>query len=218
MRLLAALLFVVCGVVTVRADVLSIPYSGLPSYQYGGYYVGPAQGTDNGQGPIDLWCDDFAHTTYVPTTYYANVSTVSSPTGARFTSDSDYAVDYEEIAWLMSQYYSMATKTNQSVGDLQFAIWLIFDPTVTALKTSGALAWVTKAENANLNDYSYNTVRIFTPTNCSGSGCTPGNQEFMSGVPGTPEPSSMALGASGALLALLFLRRRKRPGHVQSTP
>jgi hypothetical protein len=210
MRFSVGLLFVVCGAVSLWADTLSIQTSGLPPYQYDGYYVGPAKGTDNGQGPIDLWCDDFAHTTQVPTTYYANVSTVSSPTGARFTSDSDYAVDYEEIAWLMSQYYSMATKTNQSVGDLQFAIWLIFDPGVTALQTSGALAWVNKAENANLNQYNYNAVRIFTPTNCSGTDCAPGNQEFMSGVPATPEPSSMALGASGALLALYFLRRRKR--------
>ncbi len=212
MRLLVCLLAVLGGAISAHADLLSIQTSGLPPYQYGSEYVGPAQGTDETTNQtIDLWCDDFTHTTFVPTTYYASVSTASSPTGARFTSDSDYQTDYEEIAWLISQYYAPTfTRTNQSVGDLQFAIWLIFDPSQTSLQTTGALSWVNAAESANLSAYNYNSVHIFTPVNCQGTDCAPGNQEFMSGVPSAPEPSSMALGASEALLALYFLRRGKR--------
>jgi hypothetical protein len=171
MRHLGGLLFVLSGVAIVRADVSTIQTPAPPSYSCDGYYVGPAQRTDNGQGPIDRWRGNFANETNVPRAYYANVSTVSSPTGARFTIDSDFATDDQTTAWLMSQHDTAATKTNQSVGGPQFAIWVICHPVATAL---------------------------------------PGNQEFMSGVPATPDAPSMAPGASSALLALFFLPRRKR--------
>jgi hypothetical protein len=70
-----------------RADLVSIQVSGLPAYTYNGYYVGPAQATDNGAGPFDFWCDDFTHETYVPTTYYADVSTIGTLNTARFRFD-----------------------------------------------------------------------------------------------------------------------------------
>src|SRR5260370_38032626 len=62
-----------------RADTATVQInaSGLPAYtstvnnEY--VYVGPAQGTLTITGqqpqPIVLWCDDFGHTTYVPTSY-----------------------------------------------------------------------------------------------------------------------------------------------------
>src|SRR5690349_10674604 len=87
-------LFIWAGLLAVfgfsaRADIVNIQTSGLPSTTYGGYYVGPVKGTDNGIGPIDLWCDDFLHETYVPTNYSTKVSSIPSLTNARFNLDGD---------------------------------------------------------------------------------------------------------------------------------
>jgi PEP-CTERM motif len=186
-----------------RADLVSIQVSGLPAYTYNGYYVGPAQATDNGAGPFDFWCDDFTHETYVPTTYYADVSTIGTLNTARFGFDTQ---GYEEVAWLVGQYYSMPNKTPGSVGDLQFAIWLVFDPSgPSLLHTPGATAWL-NAVPGNLSAYNYSGARIFTPTNCSGGYCEPGNQEFY--TPPVPEPTSILLLGSAALIALFVVRRK----------
>lgn len=213
MRLqLCALALLACSAISARADLVDIEISGMPSYQYNGYYVGPAKATDNGAGPIDLWCDDFLHTTYVPTTYYANVNTLPSTT-TRFynaSSPSTSNQEYKEIAWLIGQYYGMSSgqRTNQSVGDLQFAIWLVFNPTETALQTSGANMWLAKAQTADLGGYNTSTVRIFTPVNCSGTNCAPNNQEFVNAP--VPEPTAIVLFGTGAVVAMLAVKRRRR--------
>ncbi len=214
MRVIISLgLFVLFGL-PARADLVSIQLSGLPAYQYGGFYVGPAGATDNGVGPIDLWCDDFTHDTFVPTTYYADVSTIPSTT-ARFSLVADAAHQYEEIAWLIAQYYVMSNKTNQSVGDLQFAIWLVFDPNQTNLQTTGALNWLHTAQSTDVS--AYNGARIFTPTNCSGSNCVPTNQEFVDPPP-VPEPTSIVLLRSAALLTLIVIRKKKRSAATKCGP
>ena len=223
--------FICTGLLTfvgfsVHADILNIQTSGLPPTTYGGYYVGPVRGTDNGLGPIDLWCDDFLHETSVPTNYSANLSTIPSLTNARFNpdGDGDALQDYEQIAWLIGEYYQMSASdkaNNQKVGDLQFAIWLIFNPTQTSLQTTGALAWLTTVNNVNLNAYNYSGVRIFTPettTQCGSNPCAPGNQEFITGTPAVPEPASIVLLASGAFLAMLAIRRRDSKGYAAEKP
>lgn len=189
-----------------QADLVSLPLLGLPAYQYGGYYVGPLQGTD-GTEALDFWCDDFTHETVVPTTYYADISSIPSTT-ARFSLIADSSQKYNEIAWLIGQYYLMSNKTNQSVGDLQFAIWSVFDPSETVLQTPGAINWLTTAQSLHLSSFQDSGARIFTPVDCSGPNCAPTIQEFVS--PGSvPEPTSILLLATSILTALFVIRKKR---------
>jgi PEP-CTERM motif len=189
--------------VSARGDQVVIDIPGLPQYTYDGYYVGPVKATVNGSGPLDLWCDDFLHTTYVPANYYANLSTLPTPAPARFTG----IWQYEQIVWLISQYYQMSTRANDTVGNLQFAIWLVFDPNESALKTQGALTWLAAIPGqSTLATYDYGSVRIFTPTTGSGAHYKPSYQEFITTV---PEPSTVLTLGLGFLISVLAIRKKR---------
>lgn len=179
----------------------TINLTGLPVNTYGGYYVGPAFGTLDGTDPLQVICNDFNHTSYIPSSFDVNISTIPSLVYARFGNDPAAVERYERAAWLMSQ---MPLNPGQ-IGPIQFALWNIFTP--SAPDPAGSNTWLAAANAIDINAFDYSNVRIYTPTGQYAS-----NQEFMGGgVNPVPEPATMQL-VLGALLifgpkALNRLRR-----------
>lgn len=198
---------------------VSLYVSATLTYSYQGEWVGPIPGKADGGSSIDLWCNDYTHVTYVPQTYNALVSTIPEVQGTTRWGDQPDAVTlYEQAAWLMGQFYAPGfTKNNTTVGDLQFAIWALFNPIAVNNDhklTAGAQNWLTKVQGvSNLGSYDYSNVRIFTPANCVPPTCT-NQQEFMSGYPlhPVPEPPAaltplLGFGVVGVMIRLWAAQR-----------
>lgn len=179
----------------------TINLTGLPANTYGGYYVGPAFGNLDGTDPLQVVCNDFNHTSYIPSSFDVNISTIPSLAFARFGNDPAAVERYERASWLMWQ---MGLNPGQ-VGPIQYALWNIFTP--SAPDPAGTSTWLTAANAIDVNAFDYSGVRIYTPTGQFAS-----NQEFMGGdVVPTPEPATMQLVLGAVLIfvpkALNRLRR-----------
>jgi hypothetical protein len=190
---------------------LSLQGLGTMVGQYGGAYVGPIQGNITEYSQLGFICNDYSTTTYVPTSYEVYVGTLS-PDGlskAKFGPDSEYpyhftnmtqAVNtYKEAAWLLGQMQPFVeAKDVTNVGEIQFAIWRLFDPLTP--KDKGQ-AWLDRASKINLDTLDYSSVRIYTPT-------TSVNQEFMTGAAApVPIPPTMLLLGAG-LMGVGIMRKR----------
>lgn len=188
-------------------------------------YVGAYTANINGV-PTPVICDDFSDDSFVPETWTANVSTFSNLSGGMWyssTNPSQSTLLYEEAAYLVEQMYANASNST-AVGDIQFAIWDLFNSGATAGLSSADLtrvnAWLAAASNpSNLASVNFGDFTIYTPIEPTDAQC-PGYPN--SACPSTPpqefitysaaEPSFIALlGVDLALFgcALLFLRRRR---------
>jgi hypothetical protein len=193
----------------------------------GGVYIGPYIATINNVPNLQVICDDFIDDTYLNESWTANVDTLPNITGMDFANQG--LQKYEQAAWLTLQLLSppSACGGGNCAGDIQYAIWQLFDSTPPAGQHTpfyylsppdlgNAQGWLTQAA-AHYTDpgIDYSRFSIYTPNQsypitCSGHACasTP-PQEFI--LVRTPEPPGLAiLGTDLSALGLLvfFLRRR----------
>lgn len=186
-------------------------------------YVGPYQGTIDGVS-TPIICDDFYDDTYLNESWTATVSTFSNLSQTKFGASD--ITQYEEAAWLAQQLVNPSStcpdmSAANCAGDIQFAIWEVFDNGQPFSLLSGhnlqnAEWWLNQAETQTFTAGEFSDVTIYTPTGCSAN-CGGGlPQEFLtvSTDPpvATPEPSELALlvmdfSCVGGLLYLLHSRR-----------
>lgn len=187
------------------ADTLNL--TGLPSYVYNGVYVGPSSGNLNGVTPLKLICDDYIDTTYVPSSFTVNVSTIPSLTYGMYAQpwSPGALANYQMAAMLSYQMNQPANQNNTNMGELNYALWNVFNPAVP--DTAGSNAWVAWAQNQDPSAWDYSGVRIYTDTDT----VDPHNQEFVSGAASqVPEPVTTALVGTGLIACGMIGRRRTR--------
>lgn len=184
------------------ADTLT--FTTLPADFENNTYNGFVSGTDNGVPFSDLVCDDYSHTTIVPSgPLDYHVGSLNDLSFARFT-----ASQYRWEALLIAgdgtaALPGLAHASASQVAGYQYAIWGITNGSVGAYGGSGALLSYVAALNVADPKYKsiFDSLRIYTPIGA-------GNQEFLS-VGGAPEPAGLLLMVSG-LAALAWRRRTAR--------
>lgn len=200
----------------------------------GGVYVGPYYATIGGETNVPVICDDFVDETYVDSPWSATVTTVAA-NGATWMSQSlnlsasAKAADYSEAAYLAEQLVSPSVtcpSVADCTGDIQYAIWNIFDPSTSLLGIylSGPLSYISGNDLANakywqqqaqtlyknnvLSTSQFSNVTVYSPYPAGPP------QEFLR--VNTPEAPALAtLGVDLLLFAVVaFTIRRKMPGTV----
>ena len=188
---------------TLFADVVS--FTELPANTDHGTYNGFVSGTIDGVSFDDLICDDWSHTTYVPSgNLDYNVSTLDSLQFARFATPGGPTVtdiqNYETAAILVQ---GLLGNPGQ-VSDYQYALWDLFTPGAPSYPGANTLLSnaVDLVEHGDISGYAdtFSRLRIYTPAADSAS-----NQEFLQiDAPApVPEPGSIMLLLSGVGLILV---------------
>ncbi|HEX5423497.1 MAG TPA: hypothetical protein VFW94_08105 [Candidatus Acidoferrales bacterium] len=177
----------------------------------GGVYVGPYNftGSINGQsGSLQLICDDFADDVHSGESWNVIESTLPSLSNVQF---SGFA-QYEQASWLAQEMFQNLGNA-ETVGDIQWAIWDIFDPGTSSTDPYGTLStteqqnianWLGLAESQYAGG-SYSNIMFYTAivgSQPSGDGRP---QEYV-GLTPTPEPSGFVLLGLGLCL-MLFMNR-----------
>ncbi len=189
----------------------------------GGVYVGPYNFTLSVGGEsqsVQLICDDAASEVFNGESWTTTTATFPSLDNVKFKG-SNQTQNYEEIAWLVQQMYANISNPT-TVGEIQWAIWDIYDPGVSSSDPWGSLtsaqqtaiaSWLAQAELPS--DYStgnYSDLVIYTPVSGTQNPSNYGDPQEYFGVNTpiipTPEPGTMALMGLG-LLALGLMGRRK---------
>jgi len=186
----------------VHADTINL--TGLPSTTYSGYYVGGLTGNINGGYSMQFYCDDFATTTYVPSSFAVAINNLSDISQTKFGGTTDALLKYQQVGWLLGE---MANHPAE-VGPIQFAAWSILTPSTPAVP--GASEWVAAARGINPANYDFSSVRIYTATNTK-------NQEFVSGgAHALPEPNVLPLFCLGFFALFLYTKITRRTAVVSS--
>ena len=208
---------------TLWADSISVTITGTGGTVQNGVYVAPyylnvsgggdpAQGVQSGS--LTVICDDYTHDVTLGESWTAQINdlTTSGLTQSRFDSMPNAQRLYEEAGWLAMQtgLWGGTQQSASMVGEYNWAIWSLFDPSLSIDTTAQGL--VAQAQKYAPTDLSYyGNVRILTPVaHSDGTAWTDATspQEYIT-VVSAPEPSSIALLASG-LAAFAFRFRRKR--------
>jgi len=193
----------------------------LPANTEHGTYNGFVTATVNGVPGIQLICDDYYHSTVVPSgdlVYHESELVAFSPLqNVRFVTaggptSHDLAL-YMQAALIIEGITNTGpSHTPDLTADYQYALWHLFDSSVSLWRPAqqdilNQTAWQVQNNSSNYTDL-YARLRIYTPTAAYGS-----NQEFL-GLDApiqSPEPASGALlGIAVGLFSLLAYRRRPR--------
>lgn len=196
-----ATLALIAGVAAQADTTVSMTLVGVGGAHQNGVYVAPYLFKVNGGPIVGMMCDDFTHEDHVPETYTALVSNITDLSQTRFFAT--YGLQaYEEAFWLYDQYL----KNPSQAGNINFAVWAIFYPSLYTNATLKAQywnnaeqAWLTAAQTTDLSHYDFSGFLVYTPLDPT----TP--QEM---ITKTPEPASMVLFGSG-LMALAGLVRKR---------
>lgn len=134
------------------AGTIGLQLNNAGSNVMGGVFVGGYNFTlTNGsqQSQVQLVCDDFKDDVYAGESWNANTSSFPSLSNVMFGSSETQ--NYEEVGWLVQQMYSPGNSGNaRTVGDIQWAIWDIFDPNVSNNDPWGSLS---ASDQCNINGY-----------------------------------------------------------------
>lgn len=220
LRVLVLFVLVLAAAAIASADGVPLTLTGATD-SMGGVYVGPYTFTTSNGQTLQLVCDDFKDDVTFGQHWTATTTTVSSLSGVMFTGP-NASQQYQEVAWLVGQMLMPANiGSAENVGDIQWAIWNIFDPgigispsnpdpwgTLSQTDQSNIGSWLSQAQSAcgnSNNPCTYPNFTIYTPP-LTGLGQP---QEYFGMIP-TPEPSSLALLVSGMLALMLLVIRRGR--------
>ena len=199
-RLLAVLLFTSGATMAAFADTVSVRFADLGGQVQNQVYTYPYYLTIDNGPQIPMICDDYLHQSNVGDTWQAKLTNlgIGNLSNTRFND----LTEYQEAAYLLMQISS----SNQSEwGNINFAIWKIFDPKVdmglAPQGTFGPDYWYNLAKTTNLSNIDFSEVEILTPTAKHSSF---GDQEFLFL---TPEPGTLLLIGSG-LIGVFAQRKR----------
>jgi hypothetical protein len=203
--------FILCAPAAL-ADTASMYLTGVgPNGSMGGVYIGPYVAQVNGVS-TPVVCDDFADESYLNESWTANVFTFANLSGTKWAGLANSTTLYEEAAWLTDQ---LANAPQPEAGDIQFAIWAIFDPSalnsLSSSQQTDVEKWISMAQNQTFTPGEFANILIYTPDIndpilCDGASCanTP-PQEFMVV---TPEPSELGLLLIGLMAITIGISRK----------
>ncbi len=195
-----ALILAIVTASPVFAETLNL--TTLPVTIGGGYYVGAVGGYITGGTKANYYCDDFATSTAVPSSFSVLISTLSNITRTKFGGQENALQKYQQVGWLMNQLEINPLK----VAAIQFAMWNVFDP--SAPEFADSAAWLDASTRINAGSYDFSNMRIYTADKTK-------NQEFIGGrVTAVPEPEEWALLIIGLGLITFSAYRNRQRGAI----
>ncbi|HWB83598.1 MAG TPA: PEP-CTERM sorting domain-containing protein [Bryobacteraceae bacterium] len=192
----------------------TIQFTDLPENQSYGTYNGFSIATVDGLSDQLLICDDYDHTTYMPSpplTYtVSTLAGLDAMEDARFVSPKGLSnadvTRYREAALLLDGLTSSGPNApGSTIADYQYALWHLFTPSAPIYRPEQQQLLDTALARVESNDAAlesiYSRLRIYTPA----EGFT-SNQEFLQESP-VPEPGTMVLIGGALVIAAAVLRR-----------